>query len=51
MKNAKRKFYLFGSPIQASPSPKFHNSVFELTNSNVQNEYELYETNDPEVAL
>ena len=32
-----------------SPSPKFHNSVFKSLQLN--SHYELYETDDPELAL
>jgi hypothetical protein len=26
-----KKFYLFGSPIQASPSPAMHNAAFKVS--------------------
>ena len=45
----KRNFYIFGNPIALSPSPVFHNKVFELMG--VSDHYQTYETHDVESAM
>ncbi|KAI9792364.1 MAG: 3-dehydroquinate dehydratase (3-dehydroquinase) [Piccolia ochrophora] len=42
----KKRFYLFGKPIQASPSPTLHNWLFH--HFGLPHEYDLCESSEPE---
>ena len=44
-----RHFYVIGHPVSKSPSPTFHNKVFEILGS--IEVYKRYETDDAESAL
>lgn len=45
---APRKYYLFGTPIQQSPSPAMHNAAFAALH--LPHSYGLWETQDPYVV-
>jgi hypothetical protein len=37
-----KKFYLFGSPIQASPSPAMHSAAFKVSSSNAVIDFDRF---------